>query len=255
MKAVEIPYDEEIQAQREVWQRKPLLRAIYRRYFERLDRQRATGGPTLEIGAGGGFFRDYLRERQADDGLICSDVFGTPWVDLLADAQQLPLRDGGLRNLVGQDVLHHLPDPIAFFREAARVLAPGGRLVLVEPYISLWGYLVYRFLHHEACVLSDDPWGPRPAAEEFNWANGALPWLCLEKHRARFEAELPQLRILRLEYFDFFAYPASGGFNYRAYLFGPIVRVLLQAERLIPQIVRKHLTGIRFLMVLEKRND
>ncbi len=253
VKAVDIPYDQEILAQREVWDRKPILRRIYHGYFEKILEQLTDGGPTIEIGAGGGFFSEWLAQKGGDAGLVSTDVFQTPWVDLMADAHFLPIRDGALRNLIGQDVLHQLTDPLRFFREVVRVLAPGGRLVLIEPHISAWGYLLYRFLHHEACVLSDDPWGPRPEVEDFNWANGALPWLCLSKHRSRFEAEFPQLKLARLECFDSIAYPASGGFNYASYLFAPLLRCLLWCERLIPQFVRKHLLGIRCLIVLERQ--
>jgi SAM-dependent methyltransferase len=74
-------------------------------------------------------------------------------------------------------VLHHLPDPAAFFRESARVLRAAGRLALVEPWITPLSWVVYRFLHQEDCRLSVDPWRPfpRPAKDSFD-GDAAVPW-------------------------------------------------------------------------------
>ncbi|HZP40569.1 MAG TPA: class I SAM-dependent methyltransferase [Candidatus Binatia bacterium] len=50
-----------------------------------------------------------------------------------ADATALPLRDASVRLVLVRDVLHHLPEPGRAVAEAVRVLAPGGRLFVVEP--------------------------------------------------------------------------------------------------------------------------
>ena len=50
-----------------------------------------------------------------------------------ADATRLPFADGSVDAVLIRDLLHHLPDRAAALAEAARVLAPGGRLTLVEP--------------------------------------------------------------------------------------------------------------------------
>ncbi|MDS0299116.1 methyltransferase domain-containing protein [Halogeometricum sp. S1BR25-6] len=49
-----------------------------------------------------------------------------------ADAGSLPFRDGGVDAVVVVDALHHLPDPERSLREAARVVAPGGVVVVQE---------------------------------------------------------------------------------------------------------------------------
>jgi SAM-dependent methyltransferase len=46
--------------------------------------------------------------------------------------EELPLADGELDAAVLMLVLHHLPDPAAVLAEAARALAPGGRLLVVD---------------------------------------------------------------------------------------------------------------------------
>src|SRR5688572_22018819 len=111
-----------------MWDRKPVLRAIYRDMFDRI--AHACGpGPTLEIGAGIG----KLKERLPD--VIASDIQFSPWLSLVADAQNLPFREGTFGNIVMIDVLHHVEFPLRFLHSAGKALRPGGRLVMVEPAI------------------------------------------------------------------------------------------------------------------------
>jgi len=52
---------------------------------------------------------------------------------IVADGQTLPLADKALDGAFSMNVLEHVPDPARFIAEAARVLAPGGRLLIVTP--------------------------------------------------------------------------------------------------------------------------
>ena len=56
-----------------------------------------------------------------------------PGVDVRrADLEALPIADGELDAAIMMLVLHHVPDPAAALREAARALKAGGRLVLCD---------------------------------------------------------------------------------------------------------------------------
>ena len=102
----------------------------------------------MEVGSGIGNLKAHL------PGALATDLFPNPWLDLACDGYELPFRSGSLSHLVLFDVFHHLRAPNAFLREARRVLAPNGRLILFEPYISLASYPVYGLLHHEPVAWS-----------------------------------------------------------------------------------------------------
>jgi SAM-dependent methyltransferase len=150
---------EKLLEHRRLWSRKPVLADVYTVWFEALGRELPAAGRVLEVGAGPGFLAEFARRSRATRW-IATDVLAAPWNDLVADALRLPARDGTIDAIVGLDVIHHLAEPGRFFEEAARVLPPGGRLAVVEPWITPFSYPIYRFLHQEGCDMSLDPWHP-----------------------------------------------------------------------------------------------
>jgi demethylmenaquinone methyltransferase/2-methoxy-6-polyprenyl-1,4-benzoquinol methylase len=53
-------------------------------------------------------------------------------------AERLPFPSGSVDRILMVDAFHHVHDQRATVRELARVLAPGGRLVIQEPDIRRW---------------------------------------------------------------------------------------------------------------------
>lgn len=110
----------------------------------------------LEVGAGTGFFglnlalAGCLGDGAADlhavdvsEGMLalCKRNAGTLGLRIHTrhgDAEALPYDDATFDLVVGHAVLHHVPVPALALREASRVLAPGGLLVVAgEP--TVWG--------------------------------------------------------------------------------------------------------------------
>ena len=108
-------------------------------------------GMTVEIGGGIGNLKQRL------PNVVATDIQFSPWLDLVADAQKLPLAPDVVSNIVMVDVLHHVEFPVIFFREAEQVLRAGGRIVMVKPAITFGSTLFYRLLHHEPVITSADP--------------------------------------------------------------------------------------------------
>ncbi len=188
---------------------KPFLRAIYEDWYGQIVRRLPAGdGAVLELGSGAGFFKEFVPD------VITSEVFACEGVDLIADARDLPFASGALRAIVMTDVLHHIPDVAAFFKEAARCVRPGGALVMIEPWVSTWSRWIYTHLHHEPFEPEAKLW-ELPAGGPLSGANGALPWIVFERDRARFEEEHPALKIEEVRPTMPFRYLVSGGVSMR----------------------------------------
>jgi SAM-dependent methyltransferase len=231
---------------RETWAQKPALRLIYADFYDRIA-GRCLPGRTIEIGGGIG----NLKQRLGD--VITTDVQSAPWLDCVADAQRLPFAGACAANIVMVDVLHHLEFPLAFFRDAARVLHPGGRVIMIEPAITWGSTLFYRLLHHEpvrsrAEVLMEG--APRPERDPYD-SNQAIPTILATRERERLHRLLPALRIIMVEWFSFAAYPLSGGFQPWSLLTPDFARRLLAVERKLEPALGR-LTGFRLMLVVEK---
>jgi SAM-dependent methyltransferase len=195
---------------REVICQKPFLRAIYEDWYALISSWLPpVDGPVLELGSGAGFLQEFI------PGLITSELFLCANTRVVLDGARLPFPDGSLRAIVMTDVLHHIPDCRAFFREAQRCLRPAGALVMLEPWVSRWSTLIFQWFHHEPFLPDSQSW-EFLAAGPLSGANGALPWMVFERDRSVFEMEFPNLGIDRIEPMMPFRYLVSGGVSLRS---------------------------------------
>jgi SAM-dependent methyltransferase len=228
------------------WERRPLLRALYREWFELISRRLApVPGPTIELGGGLGRLREVVPDA------VVTDVEPTPWATAVVDAQNLPYADASVANLVLVDVFHHLARPARFLDEATRVLGPGGRAVLLEPYCSPLSAWAYRRFHHEPVDLDADPFADVPqSSDEALDANTALPTLAFFRRRIELERGWPQLSLIDALRLSLLAYPLSGGFSRRP-LVPPAALLALRAlERVLAPLAP--FAAFRCLVVLER---
>jgi ubiquinone/menaquinone biosynthesis C-methylase UbiE len=66
-------------------------------------------------------------------------------LDIVSDITLIPEPDGSFDAIMCIEVLEHLPDPLAAIREFARLLRPGGQVILTAPFCSLTHYAPYHF--------------------------------------------------------------------------------------------------------------
>lgn len=139
-------HNREIYDNRRAWDRKPVLRAVYDEFYRKIAgglSPNATG-LSVELGSGMGNIKKFLPD------CITTDIFPNPWLDREENAYALSFEDESLANLILFDVWHHLEFPANALAEMYRVLAPGGRLIVMEPAMSLTGRFVYGLFHHES---------------------------------------------------------------------------------------------------------
>ena len=208
--------------QKQVLQSKPFLKQLYQEWYQLLAAEFSSGQQVLEIGAGPGFLQEHMHNS------IRSDVLPVPDSDLVLDARHLPLKDNSLDGIVMTDVLHHVQDCSAFFTEATRVVLPGGKLAMIEPWNNTWARFIYSHLHHEPFLPEADDWKLADGGP-LSTANGALPWIILVRDRKRFAEQHPEWHLQTLTPLMPFAYILSGGLSLRSLLPGstyPFVRWL-----------------------------
>jgi SAM-dependent methyltransferase len=225
------------------WNERPLLRRIYRDWFALLaSRLSKVDGATIELGSGIGQLRAFVPQ------LVTTDVEATPWAERVVDAEALPYEDGALANIVMLDVFHHLPRPAVFLDEATRALAPGGRVVMLEPYVSPLSAVAYR-LHHERLELDADGFAESDSPDPLD-ANLAQTTLAFFRQREEYERRWPQLPIVEERLLSLFVYPLSGGFTRRPLLPHALYRPLSALERALSPLLR--VASFRCLVVLER---
>jgi SAM-dependent methyltransferase len=233
-----------IDTHRQAWAAKAGLRTYYEKeYFSRVITL-IPDGLSLEIGAGPGFFAECYRAS------VTTDISLSSYVDTVADVHELPFATASFQSVIGIDVLHHFVKPFAALTELSRVLAPNGRLLLIEPWTTTLSRLFYRYVHHEDCFVIADPLGRAfPAGKDPMEGNAEIPRTYFEDLAALLP-ERCKLRVDKVELFGLFGYLATGGFT-NVYFGDAITRAMIAVDQFTPQFIRNHV-ALKALIVAEK---
>lgn len=244
-------HNEEILSNLKVWERKPLLRTLYRSFYTEIRREMATSlpGMVVELGSGIGKIREVIPE------CVTTDIFPNMWIDQVEDAYELSFPDKSVSNLILCDVFHHLRYPFAALHEFARVLCPGGRLIILEPDMGLLGRIVFGLFHTEPLRLGESiclsrDINTRNTAEMYYAAQGNAYRLFL---KGECSDVLPEgLCIDRIRRSCALAYAASGGFS-GPQLYPDCLYRIMKGLGIVLSLAPS-LFSLRLLVVLSKQN-
>jgi len=170
-------------------------------------------GDVVEIGSGGGFLSDII------PGLVTSEIRNVPLVDIVMNAQHLPFKKESLKAIVMINVLHHIPSVSSFISGAASCIKPGGSVVMIEPWVTPWSKIIYRYFHHEPFDPDATDWNFSEGGR-LSQANDALPWIIFKRDRQMFEEKFPAWHIKDINLHSPFCYLLSGGVSLRSFMPG-----------------------------------
>ena len=101
--------------------------------------QLPSGTKVLDVGAGSCPYRDlfaHCEYRTQDLAPLRGDQLrhgGYGQLDYVSDLAAIPVSDGSFGAVLCTEVLEHHPEPIIVVKELARILEPGGKLILTAP--------------------------------------------------------------------------------------------------------------------------
>ena len=235
---------DEFYARKEIWKRKPQIRLVYKCWIEKIKRF-LVEGLLLEVGSGSGLIKDFFPE------IVLSDIVHVPWINLVSNCMDMPFHEGTFGGIISLDLLHHVKQPHVFLKESARILRPGGRIFLIEPYITWASYLGYKLLHHEdiyfkdyhrlGLVQKDDPWKGNLALANIVFRRDLKYWHMFQ----------PDLDIIHREILSLLDFQGAAGFKPHAYIPYIIFKYLVKMDDWISFLMP--LFGFRIFIVLKKK--
>jgi hypothetical protein len=237
-----------IDKNQEYWKRKPLLRTLYGDFY-RLISNHLSGLPErkiVELGSGLGNIHDVIPE------CIRTDLFPNPWIDQIENAYKLSFTDESVSDLILTDVFHHLKYPGTALHELHRVLRKGGRVIMLEPCISMLGLLVYGVLHEEPIAITKEirwfaPQNWTPENIDYYAGQGnATRIFATEKYRSNLK-NWQSIKTIRL---SAIAYAASGGFSKPQLYPTALLPFIKRSEKILDLF--PILFATRLLVILEK---
>ena len=128
---------------REAWIRKSLS-------------QLPSGARLLDAGAGECAYKKYCGHlRYVSQDLAKYDGTGevglqmgswdTSKIDIVSDIADIPVQEASFDAILCSEVLEHVSDPVPAIDELARVLKPGGTLILTAPFCSMTHFAPYHY--------------------------------------------------------------------------------------------------------------
>lgn len=208
----------------------------------------------LELGAGAGISKEFIRSRE----FLLTDFADYPWLDVKhVNALETPFEDNSFDFALSVNVIHHLAHPLRYFTEIARILRPGGRLIVQDMHCSVFMRAALRLQNHEGydynvdvfdddviCTDPQDPWA----------GNNAIVDLLLEDRSKLFQ-HIPQFRLIHESHSEFLTLLNSGGVVARSVyvpLPMPLMNVVEKVDRVLTRTFPEALSS-QVQLVFEKR--
>ena len=232
----------------EYWNRKPLLKTLYGDFYRLIAKNLSNlpDSKIVELGSGLGNIKDFIPD------CVRTDLFPNPWIDQIENAYKLSFANESVSDLILTDVFHHLKYPGTALQEFYRVLREGGRVIMLEPHVSVLGLLVYGMMHQEPIALTKKiewlpPVGWSPEDIDYYAAQGNAMRVFVGRS---FRSKLKYWHKIDTIHLSALAYAASGGFS-GPQLYPKSVLMLIKGVEKVLDLFPS-LFATRLLIILEK---
>jgi SAM-dependent methyltransferase len=232
----------------------PNLTFLFRKRFEWMTDYIRETDEVLEVGAGIGVTKLFVTKGH----ITLSDIEAHPWMDSREDALNLSCKDESVDVIIANNMIHHLPQPLRFFKEAHRVLKQEGRLLIQDVNCGFVMCRLLRLMKIEDFDFTVDVFDGSTVCASSNgdhWnGNAAIPNLLFDDVPT-FERHVSRFKVLVKTHSEFLVYVCSGGINgktFRIPLPYPILRALDSLDgflvRLVPRVF-----ALQMSIVLQKQ--
>ncbi len=208
----------------------------------------------VEFGSGIAASKDFIHSSS----FLTTDFVSSDWLDVKnCDAVRSGFEEDRFDFVIACNTLHHIAYPRQFFHEMARILKPGGVLLIQEIHTSFLGRLILRTFKHESydervsvflesVVVNDptDPWS----------ANCSVPSLLFKDHN-RFEEFFPDFDVVHDKFAECLVFLNSGGVTAKTVhipLIRPLLKILFQIDRIIVKLA-PNIFAVQRQIVLRNR--
>lgn len=245
-------YAKELERQR-VNSKKSAVNHYYRWLYRKIEINLSDSGKIIEIGAGNGMSNDFIKGGDILRTEFMKDV--PQYVIGGIDATNLPFEDNYFSSAFAVDAIHHIPDSLKAINELLRVTKIGGKIVLVEPYVSLFSYPIYKIFHNERTNFRLKPsnYGNWVSAAPGDGNQGLTQNLLKCMKRAALPLKYSNVEITT-EFISPFSFFATGGLSNPLPVPRKLISIILKIENQIPnQILR--IIGSRMIIVIQKSSE
>jgi SAM-dependent methyltransferase len=114
-------------------------------------------GRVLDVGCGSQPYRSLLPSDVDYVGIDIAEAdahFGYKIPDTIYyQGDVWPIDDNSVDYILCTETMEHVPDPVQFLGQAARVLRPGGTVLLTVPFAARWHFIPYDFWRYTPSTL------------------------------------------------------------------------------------------------------
>ncbi len=220
---------EVLQKQKQIFFKKKILHYLYDIYslpiLESLNNcnEKAI---CLKIGSGNSYLTNKI------PNLIKSDIIFSRDLNIVFSAEYIPFKNNSIDNVFLMFVFHHIGNVEKLLTEIVRILKVSGECIIVDPAITIWSKIYYKYFHPDRLDISAADWSFKVKGR-MSSSNIALAWIVFFRDKEKFLLKFPQLKIDKICYNTCISFLLSGGLRYKKLLPGFFIKIIFNIENWI----------------------